>query len=506
MALSAFGSFSSTVTQLVTAGTALPLLYNTKDISLTPGVTCNIAGPSASLVVAANGVYTVLTSIQVDKTNTTAQDVEFYITRDGLAIPGTARRLNINQSIEDVMTIEWMVELEAGESVQVVMYAAAGDFRALAIVASAPVPAIPSVITNAKRIAPYTPPSSFDTLTLANSGNDDVFVCGYTDAGRLRWAARIAGTSADVGYGISTDSSGNVYATGVYTSNPLTIYNAKGSVFGTLANAGGNDAFLVKYNASGVAQWATRIAGGASDVGFGISVDVSGNVYVTGFYSSNPLTIYNANGGTFGTLANATGSDDVFVVKYNTSGIAQWATRLSGVGNDGGRGISTDSSGNVYVTGYYANAPLTVYNAPGTASTIAPLANAGSNDVFVVKYNLLGIAQWATRLSSAGNDQGRAVSTDGTNVYVTGFYNNTLTLYNAPGGTGDSSGITLANLGGSDVFVVKYNTSGVAQWGARLTGAGVGDEGYGISVGNTGNVYLTGFYSSNPLTLRSVGF
>jgi hypothetical protein len=80
-------------------------------------------------------------------------------------------------------------------------------------------------------------------------------------------------------------------------------------------NSGSDDVFIAKYNPSGTAQWATRIAGSGSENARGISVDGSGNLYVTGSYSSNPVTIYNADGGTFGTLVNS-GLGDVFIVKY----------------------------------------------------------------------------------------------------------------------------------------------------------------------------------------------
>jgi hypothetical protein len=84
-----------------------------------------------------------------------------------------------------------------------------------------------------------------------------------------------------------------------------------------LTNSGADDAYVVKYNTSGTAQWATRIAGSSTDLGIGITVDSAGNSYVTGEYLSNPVTIYNADTSTFGTLANSgSGSTDAFIVKY----------------------------------------------------------------------------------------------------------------------------------------------------------------------------------------------
>jgi hypothetical protein len=171
--------------------------------------------------------------------------------------------------------------------------------------------------------------------------------------------------------------------TGYYNSSPVTIYNSDGSTFGNLNSDGGSDTFIVKYNMSGFAQWATHIGGTINEGGNGISVDGSGNSYVTGYYNSSPVTIYNAGGSTFGSLVNS-GSEDVFIVKYNTSGFTQWATRIGGTGTEIGYSISVDGSGNSYVTGVYTSSPVTIYNSDGT--TFGTLSSSGGSGVFVVKY------------------------------------------------------------------------------------------------------------------------
>jgi hypothetical protein len=323
--------------------------------------------------------------------------------------------------------------------------------------------------------------------TLANSGSAAAFVVKYNTSGTAQWATRIDGTGNDQGRSIATDATGNVYVTGFYASSPVTIFNAGGTSFGTLANSGSNAAFVVKYNTSGTAQWATRIDGTGNDGGQGIATDADGNVYVTGFYTGT-VTILNADETSFGTLDNS-GSLAAFVVKYNTSGAAQWATRIDGTSADEGYGIATDATGNVYVSGRYDSIPVTVFNANGT--TFGTLANSGSGAAFVVKYNTSGTAQWATRIDGTGNDQGWGIATDATgNVYVTGYYTGTVTIFNAD----ETTFGTLANSGSNAAFVVKYNTSGTTQWATRIDGTG-GDQGQSIATDATGNVYVTGYYT-----------
>jgi hypothetical protein len=349
--------------------------------------------------------------------------------------------------------------------------------------------------------------SQFGTLT--NSGSADTYVVKYNSSGFAQWATRITGSDYDDGAGITIDSAGNIYVTGSYGSNPLTVYNAPGtSGTITLTTSASSDVFVVKYDSSGTALWATRIGGISStfQTAVGMTSDSSGNIYVTGCYSSNPVTVYNSGGGTFGTLANS-GSNDVYVVKYNSSGTAQWATRIGGSsGSEVATGIAVDSSGNIYVTGHYDSTSVTVYNAPGTSGTIT-LTNSGFANIYVVKYDSSsGTALWATRIGgSNGNSQGGGIISDSLgNIYVTGYYAaNPLTIYNSGGGTFG----TLTNSGSADTYVVKYNSSGVAQWGTRI--GGTGGAGYDLAAGitsdSTGNIYVTARYGSNPVTVYNSG-
>ena len=155
---------------------------------------------------------------------------------------------------------------------------------------------------------------------------------------------------------IATDSSGNVYVTG--NSFGLT----------GITSAGGVDLFVIKYDSSGAKQWTRQLGTSSGDYANGIATDSSGNVYV--------------NGDTWGGLDGNTnaGGDDIFVVKYNSTGVKQWTQQLGSSNSDYAQGTSTDSSGNVYLTGY-------------TTSGLDGNTNAESYDLFVVKYDTDGNKQ-----------------------------------------------------------------------------------------------------------------
>jgi hypothetical protein len=308
----------------------------------------------------------------------------------------------------------------------------------------------------------YSGTATFGSTTLTGAGSYDVFVAKYDTSGTVQWATSIGGTDSEIGNGIATDSNGNVYVTGNYRSS-ITI----GST--TLTNSGFDDVFVAKYDTSGTVQWATSIGGTSTDNGYGIATDSNGNVYVIGEYNSGSITI----GST--TLTGA-GSYDVFVAKYDTSGTVQWATSIGGTNSEYGRGIATDSNGNVYVIGGYSGT-LTI------GSTT--LTGAGSNDAFVAKYDTSGTVQWATSIGGTSYDNGYGIATDsGGNVYVTGNYSS---------GSITIGSTTLTSAGSDDAFVAKYDTSGTVQWATSIGGTST-DLGIDIATDSNGNVYVIGNY------------
>ena len=161
------------------------------------------------------------------------------------------------------------------------------------------------------------------------------------------------------------------------------------------------------------------------DYAHGVATDSSGNVYVTGY----------TEGGLDGNTS--AGGSDLFVVKYNSSGTKQWTKQLGSSIDDKARGVATDSSANVYVTGY-------------TGGGLDGNTNSGLEDLFVVKYNSSGTKQWTQQLGNDSQDYAYGVATDSSgNIYVAGC---------TYGGLDGNS-----YAGSSDLFVVKYNSSGTKQ-------------------------------------------
>ena len=175
-----------------------------------------------------------------------------------------------------------------------------------------------------------------------------------------------------------------------------------------------------------------------------------------GSYDTASPTIYNAgNSASSYTLPSPTNTA-AFIVKYNTTGTVQWCTAIDGTGNDSNTAVTTDSSGNIYVSGYYTVGSPTIYAASGnstTPSTSITLPNVSSSAAYAIKFNSSGIPQWAIAVDSASSDQANGIKVDPSgNVYLAGQFNAAATAYNNYG----ASTNTLQAPSGTGAFLVQY--------------------------------------------------
>ncbi len=287
------------------------------------------------------------------------------------------------------------------------------------------------------------------------------------------WAKTSGGSSNEEVIGAWVDASGNSYATGTFSSSSITF----GST--TFNNGGGSDYFLTKYDASGNVLWAKSATGSNNDVGYGVTGDASGNLYVVG--TSNSATL------TFGSNTLALhGYDDIFVVKYDASGNVLWAKSAGGNANDIGQGICVDGNGNSYITGYFAS--------PNIAFGSTTLVNGGGNDFYETAYDPSGNVLWAKNAGGSSNEEGMGIVADANgNTYVTGGFSSSSITFGST---------TFNNGGGSDYFLTKYDASGNVLWAKSAIGSN-NDVGYGVAKDGSGNLYVVGTFNSLSLTFGS---
>jgi hypothetical protein len=220
----------------------------------------------------------------------------------------------------------------------------------------------------------YTVGEEYMSITCCGN-NIDILTAKYDTSGTLQWQKRLGGSgfTGDFGYGVATNSSGDVFFTG------------QNDVSGS-----GRGIFIAKRNTSGTLQWQNRfgVGSGKTDEGRAIALDSSSNAYTVG-------------SGTTG--AGAFDNDDLLVSKVNSSGTLQWQRRLGGATPQIGLAVAVDGSANVYVAGR-------------TGST---------SKCLLVKYNSSGTIQWQRTIEASTPCQinGISVSSGGI-IYFSGFVGN----------------------------------------------------------------------------------
>jgi Secretion system C-terminal sorting domain len=349
-----------------------------------------------------------------------------------------------------------------------------------------------------------SPTITFGTTTLTNadiSGNtDDVFIVKYNSAGILQWALSEGGMGNDEGSGISTDVMGNVYVTGNFTSSTLNIG------FVTLSNADSvsqhYDIFLAKFSNSGNVIWAKSYGGNSDDNSNGINTDIGGSTYITGTYSSDTIKFDT-------TVFVDMGNLDIFVTKINSFGDVVWARNAWGSAEDKSAAVTTDSMGNVGITGYFFSNTI---NFDGT--TLFKMDTSGNdtigftNDLFVAKYNSIGDLLWVRSAGGIGgyydevSSNGIAMNKKG-ETYITGYFRYDTLHF-------DLGNNLINNNTSRDFFLAKYDTVGNVSW-SLSAGDYLDDEGRGIVVDNHGDVLVTGYYDNGNITfgtttLTTTGF
>lgn len=345
----------------------------------------------------------------------------------------------------------------------------------------------------------YTSTSTSSVIATTGShqstsgGFNDVFLVKFNSSGVRQWGTFAGGSQNDMA-NASVIFGPYVYVVGITTSSSGTVLATSGSHQSSFG--GGGDAFLIKFDTSGVRQWGTLYGGAGIEYGISCSTDNSGDIYMTGTSGIYGIGSTAVNSGTVMVTTgcqqstNGGGNTDAYLVKFSSSGVRQWGTYYGGSGDEGIGSCVVDIAGNIYLAGSTSSSVSAVMTTSGCHQ-----ANYGGNlDAFLVKFNSSGIRTWGTYYGGVGGDSGNCAIDASGNVFVSGSSStNTGTAIATPG-----SYQSIHGGGTDDGFLAQFNSSGVRQWGTYYGSAG-DDYITASAINASGNIYLAG------MTTGSVG-
>jgi len=385
-----------------------------------------------------------------------------------------------------------------------------------------------------------------NTATVDDNRNYTTFVTKVSpDGTSLVYSTYLGGSTAESGFAIAVDASGEAYVTGQTYSNDFPITSGALNTFcaggpkggpspnpeiSTCAGAGNNSAYVTKLNAAGTALvYSTFLGGYGTQYGVSIAVDAAGRAYVGGISEVScddgtpadppgpfPYTCFPTTTGAVVSGPNPNGGDApqyAFVSVLDPAGAHLLYSSLFGSTNfsSGGGGttwpgaVTVDASGNFYLVGTTVspNLPTTTGVVQPTGGPVIPSEPYAMSQPrgFVAKFNpvtatggaTLAYATYLGGKTANESDSAGSIAIDSQgNAYVTGFtHSQDFPVTKGAYQTSCDSYICNAD------YVVKLNSTGTAiDWGTFLGGAtGNGDQASSsgpIALDSKGNVYVTG--------------
>ena len=200
----------------------------------------------------------------------------------------------------------------------------------------------------------------------------------FSQTSHVQWVKDIGGSGNETSIKVAVDAAGNVFVAGNFSSSSISIGT---TTLVNHGNVGTTDFFVAKYDPGGNPLWAISGGGSGNDNVTSLSIDISGNSYISGGFSSISFTMN-------GTVFTNNGSANAFFMKVNASGQFAWGHSAGGSLTDGAAAVAVDPSGYSYFTGNFQS-----------SITFGPYSflTAGINDIFIVKYDPTGNVVWARR-------------------------------------------------------------------------------------------------------------
>ncbi|MFK7787707.1 MAG: T9SS type A sorting domain-containing protein [Crocinitomicaceae bacterium] len=299
---------------------------------------------------------------------------------------------------------------------------------------------------------------------------------------QTEWAIPLegGGFSSDIGFSLTTDNSGNVYSVGQF-SDSVDLDPGSGELM--QVSIGGTDMYIQKLDANGNLLWGHSLGSFGSDAGKAITIDDTGNVYITGAFGGT--VDFDPGAGIYELTSN--GSFDIFILKLDNNGNFIWAQSFGGTAWDVPNEIVLDNLGNLYSVGYFSGSVSELIDFDPT-SGVENLSCQGSSDIYIQKLDVNGNFIWAKSIGGSDNDRAYDVTLDNSNnPIITGYFSSTVDFDPNMGVT------TLTSNGARDICIAKLDVNGNLLWAKAMGSSGV-DGGFSIVNDSQNNICVGGFF------------
>ncbi|OFY95659.1 MAG: hypothetical protein A3K10_10175 [Bacteroidetes bacterium RIFCSPLOWO2_12_FULL_31_6] len=318
---------------------------------------------------------------------------------------------------------------------------------------------------------------------LGTSFWSDFFVLKLNVNGDFLWVKTFGGNEDDWVSAMVMDAYGNLFLTGTFLDT--VDFDPGIGIFNLISTGWGRDYYVLKLDLNGNFLWVKQMKGGAPSSS-DIQLDDNGNIYVLGGIGGIDTVDLDPGIGVFN-ITNDGGNADVIIQKLDINGDFVWAKSFGNTtATETVNAISmvTDASGNIYIAGFYFG--TTDFDPDSGITSLSPV---GLSDVFVLKINSIGSLLWAKSFGGTALESVNRIAVDASDdLYLIGQFDGTVDF-------DPNFGTTLITaVGSGDIYIQKLSENGGLNWVGSVGGSN-SDEGLSITVGTSGKVYCTGWYS-----------
>lgn len=325
---------------------------------------------------------------------------------------------------------------------------------------------------------------------LASTGNKDIFILKLDANGNFIWVKRLGGAIDENINSISLDGAANIYAIGSFKG---TVDFDPGNQSFNLTG-GNRSIFILKLQTTGIFEWAKAIDATSNVVGNSIVADSFGNNYFTGSFTGE--CDFDPGAGSF----NMIGENYIFNSKLDSSGNFVWSNSAGASSSILPKSITTDLSGNVYVTGIFHG--TVDFDAGPSVKTLSTAPTDFSGDVFIAKFNSSGSLTWVKQIGDLYSDFSTSIIVNSSGyIYTIGGFRGTVDFNPGPGTFNLEGSLAYPN-----PFIIKLSPNGNFVWAKALVDSSIFALANSITLDGSQNIIIAGKHNQDPFINMSQAF